>query len=94
MISTLINFRMRHVSCIVFQIDKRHDITFFVKKVYQLIVNQLGVRLIVQGTEIPGKPARLTGVVNKSFAYIVKGSSISSPILNAVVGAVGPTTTS
>ena len=46
------------------------------------------------GTEIPGKPARFTGVVNKSFAYIVNGSSISSPILNAVVGVVGPTTTS
>ena len=46
------------------------------------------------GTEMPGKPAKLTGVVNKSFAYIVKGSSISSPKLNAVVGAVGPTTTS
>ena len=47
-----------------------------------------------QGTEIPGKPAKLTGVVNKSLAYIVNGSSISSPILNAVVGVVGPTTTS
>ena len=86
---------MRHVSCIVFQIDKRHDITFFRQKVYQLIVNQLGVRLIVhKELKYQVKPARLTGVVNKSFAYIVKGSSISSPILNAVVGAVGPTTTS
>ena len=86
---------MRHVSCIVFQIDKRHDITFFHQKVYQLIAKPIGRPFdCPQGTEIPGKPARLTGVVNKSFAYIVKGSSISSPILNAVVGAVGPTTTS
>ena len=85
---------MRHVSCIVFQIDKRHDITFFVKR-FTTNCKPIGRPFdCPQGTEIPGKPARLTGVVNKSFAYIVKGSSISSPILNAVVGAVGPTTTS
>ena len=76
MISTLINFRMRHVSCIVFQIDKRHDITFFIKR-FTNYCKPIGRPFdCPQGTEIPGKPARLTGVVNKSFAYIVKGSSI------------------
>ena len=63
---------MRHVSCIVFQIDKRHDITFFVKGL-PINCKPIGRPFdCPQGTEIPGKPARLTGVVNKSFAYIVK----------------------
>ena len=31
----LINFRMRHVGCIVFHIDKQHDITSFHQMVYQ-----------------------------------------------------------
>ena len=34
-------------------------------------------------------PAIFAGIVNISFKYICKGSSILSPILNAVVGEVG-----
>ena len=42
-----------------------------------------------QGTLTAGIPARLTLMVNKSFRYIAKGSSILSPNLNAGVGVVG-----
>lgn len=38
---------------------------------------------------MPGTPARLTGIVVMSLRYICSGSSIFSPILNAVVGADG-----
>ncbi|MNL66840.1 hypothetical protein D3C87_1913640 [compost metagenome] len=41
-----------------------------------------------------GMPARLTGMVKISFKYMVSGSSVWEPSLNAVVGAVGPITTS
>ena len=72
-----------------------HDITSFSSKGLPINCKPIGLPFdCPQGTEIPGKPAKLTGVVNKSLAYIVNGSSISSPKLNAVVGAVGPTTTS
>ena len=40
-----------------------------------------------QGTLIAGNPARLTGIVIRSLRYILKGSVIFSPALNAVVGA-------
>ena len=41
------------------------------------------------GIEIPGTPARFAGMVVTSLRYICIGSSIFSPSLNAVVGAVG-----
>jgi hypothetical protein len=43
---------------------------------------------------MPGTPARLAGIVAMSLRYIAIGSSSFSPILNAVVGAVGDTSTS
>ena len=43
---------------------------------------------------MPGTPARLAGIVAMSLRYIASGSSTFSPILNAVVGAVGDTSTS
>ena len=46
------------------------------------------------GTDIAQLPARLTGMVAMSFKYIAKGSSTFSPILKAVVGVVGETSTS
>ena len=46
------------------------------------------------GTEIPGTPARLAGMVARSLRYIAIGSSSFSPSRNAVVGAVGETSTS
>ena len=42
----------------------------------------------------PGIPARLAGIVVRSLRYIASGSSIFSPIGNAVVGADGETRTS
>ena len=41
------------------------------------------------GTEIPGRPARLTLIVKMSLRYIESGSDAFSPTLNAVVGDVG-----
>ena len=38
---------------------------------------------------MPGRPARLTGTVRTSDAYIAHGSSTRSPIRNATVGDVG-----
>src|SRR5690348_11993800 len=46
------------------------------------------------GTEIAGKPARLTGTVNTSFKYMAMGSSIFSPTAKAADGAVGVSITS
>ena len=46
------------------------------------------------GTDMPGMPARLAGMVAMSLRYIAIGSSSLSPSLNAVVGAVGLTSTS
>ena len=46
------------------------------------------------GIEIPGRPARFTGTVRTSDAYIAQGSSTRSPIRNATVGEVGDTTRS
>ena len=46
------------------------------------------------GTEMPGTPARLAGIVATSLRYIASGSSSLAPSLNAVVGAVGLTSTS
>ena len=46
------------------------------------------------GRDIPQIPAKLTGIVATSFKYIASGSLLFSPILNAVVGAVGETNTS
>src|SRR3989344_9429491 len=43
------------------------------------------------GTEIAGTPARFTGTVKISAAYIASGSSDFSPILNPGVGDVGIT---
>jgi hypothetical protein len=42
----------------------------------------------------PGLPARLAGMVATSLRYIASGSSSFSPSRNAVVGAVGETSTS
>ena len=42
----------------------------------------------------PGTPARFAGIVVRSFRYIASGSSMRSPIRNAVVGAAGLTSTS
>ena len=41
------------------------------------------------GTEIPGRPARFTGIVNMSDKYMVKGSASFSPNLNGGVGITG-----
>ena len=46
------------------------------------------------GIEMPGTPDRLAGIVARSLRYIASGSSSFSPSLNAVVGAVGETSTS
>ncbi len=46
------------------------------------------------GSDIPGSPARFTGMVVTSLRYMASGSSIFSPRRKAVVGAVGDTTTS
>src|SRR4051812_8799055 len=46
------------------------------------------------GSDRPGSPARLTEIVKISDRYICSGSSVFSPILNAVVGAVGVMMTS
>jgi hypothetical protein len=43
---------------------------------------------------MPPIPAIFTGIVAISFKYIARGSLLFSPILNAVVGAVGDTRTS
>ncbi|CAB4556109.1 unannotated protein [freshwater metagenome] len=47
-----------------------------------------------QGRLMPPMPAIFTGIVAMSFRYIASGSLDFSPILNAVVGAVGETKTS
>lgn len=47
-----------------------------------------------QGTEIAGSPEILAVTVHISVAYIFNGSSVFSPILNAVVGTVGAAITS
>ena len=67
MVSTPYNFRMRHVSCIVFHIDKlRYNV--FSSKGLPINCKPIGRPLnCPQGTEIPGKPAKLTGVVSKSL---------------------------
>jgi len=36
-----------------------------------------------------GSPAKFTGIVLNSVRYILSGSAVLSPTLNAVVGAVG-----
>src|SRR5439155_12754111 len=41
------------------------------------------------GTEIPGRPARLTGTVKTSLRYMAMGSSMRSPMANAAVGVAG-----
>ena len=46
------------------------------------------------GTEIAGTPAIFTGTVQISAKYISTGLPDFSPILNAVIGAVGPIITS
>ena len=46
------------------------------------------------GTDIAAMPARFVGIVARSLRYIASGSSTLSPIGNAVVGAVGETSTS
>ena len=43
---------------------------------------------------MPGSPARFTGTVSTSEAYIAHGSSTRSPMRNATVGDVGVTTRS
>ena len=43
---------------------------------------------------MPGMPARFAGMVATSLRYIASGSSMRSPSLNGVVGAVGETSTS
>ena len=43
------------------------------------------------GIEIPGSPASDIGTVQKSCWYMASGSSASSPISKAVVGAAGVT---
>ncbi len=47
-----------------------------------------------EGTDIPPMPAKLVGIVAMSLRYIAIGSLAFSPILKAVVGAVGDTRTS
>src|SRR5690606_1847077 len=46
-----------------------------------------------EGSEMPGVPARLAGMVAMSFMYIAVGSSIFSPRRKATVGAVGEAST-
>ena len=46
------------------------------------------------GSDRPGTPARLAGMVATSWAYIDSGSSSLSPKRNAVVGDVGEASTS
>ena len=46
------------------------------------------------GTLIAGTPARFAGIVKMSDRYMASGSSVFSPIRNAVVGDVGETSTS
>ena len=46
------------------------------------------------GTESAALPARFDGIVQRSARYIASGSSVRSPIGNAVVGVVGETSTS
>ena len=43
------------------------------------------------GTEIPGRPAMLTGRVQASARYIATGSAIRAPNGHATVGLVGAT---
>src|ERR1700730_11275488 len=47
-----------------------------------------------EGIEIAGTPASGIGTVQKSFRYIVSGSSVLAPSSNAVQGLVGVTTKS
>jgi len=47
-----------------------------------------------QGNDTAGKPARLAEIVKISDKYILKGSSVRSPILKAQVGEVGVRITS
>ena len=47
-----------------------------------------------EGSDMPPIPAILTGMVAMSLRYIASGSLAFSPILNAVVGHVGETSTS
>jgi hypothetical protein len=47
-----------------------------------------------EGMDMPGTPARFAGMVATSLRYMASGSSSFSPIGNAVVGAVGDTSTS
>ncbi len=46
------------------------------------------------GTEMPGRPARLTGTVKTSFRYMAIGSSVFSPMAKAADGVVGVRITS
>src|SRR5215204_249303 len=46
------------------------------------------------GTLMAGMPARLAGTAHMSLAYMARGSSTFSPILNATEGAVGESRTS
>ncbi len=46
------------------------------------------------GTEIPGAPARLEGIVQTSTRYIDNGSSVRDPNSKAVIGLVGEMSTS
>src|SRR5699024_7301843 len=46
------------------------------------------------GSDRPGTPARFAGMVATSLRYMANGSSTFSPKANAVVGAVGETSTS
>ena len=46
------------------------------------------------GSDMPGTPARLAGIVAMSPRYMAIGSSLLSPKRKAVVGAVGDTRTS
>ena len=40
---------------------------------------------------IPGNPARLVGIVKRSFRYIASGSWVLAPSAKATLGLVGPT---
>ena len=46
------------------------------------------------GTDSAALPARSDGIVHRSATYMAIGSSTRSPILNAVVGVDGETSTS
>src|SRR5262249_51936151 len=46
------------------------------------------------GTLTPGRPARLVGMVNRSFRYIARGSCVFAPSVKATPGLVGVTTAS